>query len=780
MHPAAWLCLVTAPLCCGLDLTSAVVALPENASARERKAVTMLVEEAERRSQVRWPLVRWPAQGPGVNQGPVIRVVNRHTGPREGYSLRLERESVNVEGNDERGVLFGVGRLLRELRIARGSLAVPDGLSITTAPQYPMRGHQLGYRPKTNSYDGWTLGMWEQYIRDLAVFGTNAIELIPPRSDDAADSPLFPLPPMQTMVGMSRLADEYGLDVWIWYPALDKDYSDPKTVEFALNEWAEVFKKLPRIDAVFVPGGDPGHTQPKFLMALLEKQAASLRRLHPKAQMWVAPQGFDAAWMDEFYGIVRAEPAWLNGIVFGPQVRVSLAALRAAIPKRYPIRHYPDITHTLRCQYPVPDWDHAYAVTLQREPVNPRPLDQARIFRALQGLTVGFITYSEGCNDDVNKIVWSALGWDPEADVTGVLREYSRYFIGEKFREGFAQGLLALERNWRGPLAVNEGVYTTLNQFRSMDHEAAPGQLWNWRFQQAQYRAHYDAYQRRRLLYETDLEAQALERLGAAAALGSLRAMREAEEILDRVAGEGVARAWRGRVFELAEALFQSIRMQLSVEWYKAIGVGRGANLDLIDSALNNRGWLKARFETLRALATERARMDGVQEILNWTNPGPGGFYDDLGNPARQPHLVREKRYEEDPAYLVTPLVGFNVIGGAGWRVSWQNHAEALNDAVLRMRYRDLDPGSGYKVRITYAGENVPAQIRLLALAQAGAQREVHGWRKKDFPVKPVEFAVPAEATRGGELELVWEKEKGLGGAGRGLQVAEVWLVRTP
>ena len=39
-----------------------------------------------------------------------------------------------------------------------------------------------------------------------------------------------------------------------------------------------MFRKLPRIDAVFVPGGDPGHTRPKFLMALLEKQADNLHR----------------------------------------------------------------------------------------------------------------------------------------------------------------------------------------------------------------------------------------------------------------------------------------------------------------------------------------------------------------------------------------------------------------------------------------------------------------------------------------------------------------------
>src|SRR6185436_2286132 len=170
----------------------------------------------------------------------------------------------------------------------------------------------------------------------------NAIELIPPRSDDLANSPHFPLPQMQMMSEMSRLADEYGLDVWIWYPALDKDYSDEKTVESALKEWGEVFSKLPRVDAVFVPGGDPGHTQPKVLMALLEKQTENLHRYHPRAQMWVSPQSFNQAWLDEFIGILQHDqPSWLSGVVHGPQVRVSIAKLRELVPQKYPIRHYP-------------------------------------------------------------------------------------------------------------------------------------------------------------------------------------------------------------------------------------------------------------------------------------------------------------------------------------------------------------------------------------------------------------------------------------------------------
>ena len=52
---------------------------------------------------------------------------------------------------------------------------------------------------------------------------------------------------------------------------------------------------------IFVPGGDPGHTQPKHMMALLEKQTALLHKYHPKAQMWMSPQSFNGKWMEEFF-----------------------------------------------------------------------------------------------------------------------------------------------------------------------------------------------------------------------------------------------------------------------------------------------------------------------------------------------------------------------------------------------------------------------------------------------------------------------------------------------
>ncbi len=145
----------------------------------------------------------------------------------------------------------------------------------------------------------------------------------------------------------------------------------------------------------------------------------------------------------------------------------------------------------------------AYALTEGREIINPRPVDQANILRQSLSTTAGFITYSEGCNDDVNKFVWSALGWDPDQPVAQVVRSFSRYFIGASQESGFAQGLLNLELNWRGPLATNEQVDVTLAQFRDMESTASPFVLENWRWQQAMYRAFYDAFVRRRLLEET-------------------------------------------------------------------------------------------------------------------------------------------------------------------------------------------------------------------------------------------------------------------------------------
>lgn len=767
-----------------LDLTAAVVELPPAASPRVRAAAELLRDEVAQRSRARWAIADGsPGSGPVIRLGVLSTlsasarqaVADRPVPGREGYHLAATPNGVTIAGADERGVLFGVGRLLRALDMRPGRVTLPAAIAVTESPVVDVRGHQLGYRPKTNSYDGWDVPQWRQYMRDLAVFGTNAIELIPPVSDDAADSPHFPRPQMEMMVEMSRLADELGLDVWVWYPALEKDYTTEPLIAKAVAEWEAVFEQLPRVDAVFVPGGDPGHTEPGVMFALLERQTAALRRHHPRATMWMSPQGFTSTWMETFYGLMAKQPAWLTGIVIGPQNRDSIATVRQRIPAQYRIRRYPDITHTIRAEFPVPEWDLAHARTSEREPINPRPLDQAAIFRKWVGTAPDFIAYSEGNNDDVNKIVWSALGWNPDADVVDVLRQYGRYFIGPDLGERVAAGLLRLEQNWQGPLAANVGVDETLAHFQAIEADATPHDLLKWRLQQPLYRAYYDGYQRSRLLHEQAREAEAMSVLARARTVGSRPALARAETIL-AASADLVAVDLRTRVFQLAEALYQSIRMQLSVTRYKAIGMGRGATLDFVDVPLNDRVWLADEFARIRTLPAEAERLAAIDRIVRWTDPGPGGFYDDLGRPGHQPRLAAPPDFRKDPGPYHPGMTGFG--WNPSWRLSWMTHAEAFYDGVLEMHYDGLDPTAQYTVRVVYAGDmySQTPKVRLVA----DGQHEVHGLIAKPQPVAPVEFAIPRAATADGRLTLGWRAEPGIGGAGRGCQVAEVWLMRAP
>jgi hypothetical protein len=268
--------------------------------------------------------------------------------------------------------------------------------------------------------------------------------------------------------------------------------------------------------------------------------------------------------------------------------------------------------------------------------------------------------------------------------------------------------------------------------------------------------------------------------LTGARQLGGLKAIDGAEAILDRADSPMTADPLENRVNELAEALFQSIGMQLSVVKYQAIDVGRGANLDELNVPLNNRAWLKERFAALRKLDNDAAIFRGIEEILRWTDAGPGGFYDDLGNPSRQPHLVREGSYHDDPGYLKTPTIGFRSV--PNWRRSWCTHIDGLYQTPVTMRYEDLDPHGRYKLRVVYAGDNFDVKIRLVAATASSDDAknvvEIHPFQAKPQPVAPVEFEIPGKATSSGTLTLTWQSNPDRGGPGRGCQIAEVWLIK--
>src|SRR6185369_5478291 len=102
-----------------LDLQRASI----KAGPADQKAATVLIEEVEKRTQIRWPA--------GVSGSPVI-ALERGQGPAEGFTIRASASGVTISGNDARGVLFGVGRLLRVLDMRPGAVTLFFNFQTTT------------------------------------------------------------------------------------------------------------------------------------------------------------------------------------------------------------------------------------------------------------------------------------------------------------------------------------------------------------------------------------------------------------------------------------------------------------------------------------------------------------------------------------------------------------------------------------------------------------------------------------------------------------------------
>lgn len=705
---------------------------------------------------------------------------------QEGYKLVTvkEQSAVIISGKDARAVLFGVGKFLREAKMEQGALSIPESLTISTAPAYPIRGHQLGYRAKTNSYDAFTVAQFDQYIRDLALFGANSMEIMPPRTDDDDSSKHMVTTPFKMMVEQSRICKKYGLDVWMWYPNMGSDYTDRGTLRSEMAERLEVFAALPKLDHLFVPGGDPGDLEPDVLFKWLGTVATAMRQYHPNAKIWVSPQAFRPVqkWFDDFFTHANAGYPWLGGLVFGPWVKIPIEELRAKLNPGIPIRRYPDITHSLSSQYPIPDWDVAYAMTLGRECINPRPYDQKMIHNRFDKLAAGSISYSEGTNDDVNKFIWSDQDWDPNTPVLTTLRDYARLFINADMAEELAQGIVALEHNMRGALLTNTAVEQTLMQWKALERKATPDMMKDFRFQMCLLRAYYDAYVQRRLIRETAMETQARQILEDATAETAHLAVLKARMELDRIDDERTGQSLKEKCFVLADSLYSSIGAQLTIEKHGAMP-GRGNFLDNIDIPLTEAPWLHDQLNGIEQIADDHQRLQKIKEVLHRTDPGPGGFYDHFGNVQSKHRIISDKAFEDDPGSLRSPRISFGVgVIGQEWvhevqskgfsgqvtPAAWMSQINTLYDTPLKIKYADLDTTASYKMRVTYTGR-FRSQLKLVA----NDDFIIHDFMQTGE--RPVyEFDIPKEATATGQLVFTWTCGEGQ----RGAQVCEVWLIR--
>ncbi len=674
---------------------------------------------------------------------------------KEGYSIFQEKKGgkniIWITGADARGILFGIGKLLRTAEMKEGSITLSREIDISSSPEYSIRGHQFGYRNTANSWDAWTVEQFDQHFREQVLFGANSFENIP--FQEPGSSPHFKVNPKEMETQISKICDSYDTDYWVWTPA-PHDLTIENSHEDGLKEQEEFYADCPRLDGVFVPGGDPGDNHPSILLPYLKDLSTILHKYHPNAGLWISLQGFSREKVEYFFKYLEEEnPDWLKGVVHGPS-SPPLAIEREHLPGKYMLRSYPDLTHTVRCQYPVKKWDQAFALTLGRECTNPQPLFYAEIHNSNAIYTDGFISYSDGIHDDVNKVTWSQMGWNTKSDVRNIMVEYSRFFFGAAIAETAADGIFALEQNWVGPVLGNPVIGETLKLWQKLESEN-PQLSENWRWQQLVMRAYYDAYIQKRLTYEKRLETEANEILAKAETLGADKAMTEALVHIQKADKEFVAQDLKQKAVQYCDDLFHSVSLQTSVPKYNARGYERGCVLDFIDYPLNNRWWLEDEFKKTRRLKTEKEKLAKLEFIRNYETPGEGSFYDNISS-ADAKHVTSETGDAID--YL------------------WENDGfsrKRLSTQLFQfspvLEYDELDADADYLIRVTGYGE---------ALLRANGESLKPTKYEKGFE-QFKEFPLPKELIKDGKLKITFDKpdEEHLNWRKQS-RVTDVWVLK--
>lgn len=724
---------------------------------------------------------------------------------REGFRIRIIEESSGrkrlvVLGRDERGEFYGMARILRNVSAKNGRILCDpcvDGMSMT--PEYPLRGHQLGYRDKNNTYSAWTVEDFERYIRDMALFGANAIELLPPKTDDALYSSTFKEDPLELMVQVSRIIHSYHMDVWLWYPNVGENYDDTDCMYRELKEREQIFSSIPYLDAILVPLGDPGSLWPTKAIEVTEEFVKIMHQYHPSAGVWVAPQHFqpEPGWYDDFYKAISRQPDWITGVCFAPWEQHDVREMRERLPRKYRdnIRNYPDISHNTNCQFPVPMWDNAFALTLGREGNNARPRAMKYIHNKVEPYTCGTITYSEGIHDDINKIVWCDQDFNASTPVEETLRDYVRMLIDSDIADELADLILRAEDNWNGPVLENAGIDLVYRDMLELDKRVDEKTKGNYRYQMIKLRIFSDYWTKYRYQADQENETAARKYLEQAAVLGSERAVREARNALNLSLDVPCMEELLGEMQKLSDSLYNKCGIQLTVSHHQGQRWIRGAYLETAHMPLNDYQYLMLKFREIGKLEKEEERIQALLELNRREKPGEGNIYCNLGSYEGFSHVTQWKTWEEDPGYLKTPVKDhsiYSIMGlfhqMRGWYyefpmpLSWAFNATVLYGTPLEVTFDGLNPQKQYVLKVFYPNSFLKAVHHM---QKPEEDTECYFWAGEELMAASIprkemksdvtwEYELPPRSYSTGTLKLKWQ----VYGTLKAFAVSDLWIIQ--
>jgi Domain of unknown function (DUF4838) len=745
---------------------------------------------------------------------------------------------------DSRGVLYAAGEILRRMDARPDGIEFPVPLDFRTAPAFEIRGTQFGQSAvalEKGKVRRWTLQEKQRKIEDYVLAGLNTIQtgLLP------ADDPIYKF--VHSM-GLKTLA-HYGPNVGNGPPewqALEsigrKGYlcpSVPAARQALLAAGDKAFRNAAPVDYIRMAGGDGGGCECDrcrpyggTFVRLCEDLARIVHRYHPESQIFITNQKFDNEGDQAIFDYLRETPRpWLRAFCYGPGSDAMtwqpghrqnhrmdlfrypgfgpfdryLKEILHQLPPQQDIVFFNELTHWRYSQYgyiggypradkngdlPPREWNHriyerrpdaALTQVYDRLTFFAWPRYYHWVFGQTVRYGIGDVTHSSGTQDHFNQWMWQRLLWNPQRGVEDVMAEYTRTWFGPEAAPLMAQAIFQLEENLednpRKSLADKEGIdlyYRLVKQAGARMPAVLMRDNWLWR--EYMQKAALDKHIQLNVREQGALQRRVERRIAAGMKGGEVNAaIDESLRWLAQTAETPQMRRLREEAARLGE------------ESNRLFGV-RSEGIFNLDHDFIGLGWLKRQLTRSKAASGE-ARAELLGMIVDYENPGEGGFYDDAGTLAGAPHIThgyptdfgqpfaRDDRWESNRPSQRTV------------------HYTQDEDQGVTFHYRGLDPNAEYRIRFTFF-----RPIYLERYADHMNQHSQTIYANQLLLAKDVElpeqtsdfftFDIPREATRGGELDIRceraadvargsrYERELFRNTGGWGTIVSEAWLMK--
>ncbi len=775
-----------------------------------------------------------------LEQRRIAAPTRTNPGP-EGFVIHSHGTQIFAAGTDDRGCLYAVGELLRQLDFTDQGIRVPHIRGLRTAPAFEIRGTQFGQSRVARQLAKvrpWTTEETARVILDYALAGANIFSV--------DKGPWFDFVKSYGLMTQGRFganaAPEIDNPSWEASESIGrKGYlclSVPDAHSYMLEKCENYFRDSPSFDLIKFHGGDGGGCEcdrcdPYGLTFIrtVEKMAEIIHKYHPDTRIYFTNQKFDNADDQAIFDYLNEHPRdWLWAWGYGPGSdattwqpghrqthRMDLFTypghgpyglypreILHQLPPQQQLIFYNEITHWKYSQhgyiqmYPRADKNGDLPPLASHDIYERRP-DQAmtmvynrltffawpryyhRVFNDLLRYGIGDITHSSGHHDHFNQWMWQRLLWSPRMTVEQVVQEYCRAWFGQDAAKDMAAAIFQLERNLEEIPDTSIAGKSGIPKYYRLVQEAGAKMDPAWR--------------QGNWLYTMYLQKGALDRYVQLAVIQQEQLQASIEEqaqnMLDATWEPEIVRAMLGRIKELqptsAMLKLQAEADSLGMLSNRLFGM-RNDGLYHLTHDFVGLGWTKRQLERCLS-ANPDQRRELLSMIADYDHPGEGGFYDNLGTGNDCPHVIHGYPYDHGQPYVSNMLSEANRPSQRSMHFT-QDEAQGVT-----LQYDDLSTTAPYRVRFTLVRPWYQARYaeRMNQHAQAIYADDRLLDSAVELPLQMSDFFtydIPPELTADGELTIRLAKaadvaagdrvsvEQWRNSGGWGTLVSEVWLMK--